>query len=107
MKVSTIFAYVIPELRGLSAAQLLKIWGACAPFSRNALYVHLVLLGVCCSLVFNFFLRATDSAIFLPLVGLALGLTVPSNLYFFLVFKDRREQLRQFLEENWAEFHPQ
>ena len=41
------------------------------------------------------------------LFALLVGLTIPSNLYFLIVFNNRRQVLRQFIEENWEEFKPQ
>ena len=105
MKASNFFAYSIPELRRLSGAQLLKIWAACAPYSRNWLYLHCILVLACCSLIFNLALRLSDSLI-LILFGLVVALTVPANIYFFLLFKDRRQELRQYIEQNWSEFRP-
>ncbi len=105
MKASNFFAYSIPELRRLTGAQLLKIWEACAPYSRNWLYLHCLLVLGCCSLIFNLALHLSDSLI-LILFGLAVALTVPANIYFFLLFKDRRHELRQYIEQNWSEFRP-
>jgi len=103
MKISTLFAAFVPELRKLSGAQLLKIWSACAPWSRNWIYLHLVLLLACCSVIFNLIIRVNASP-FAMLFGLALGLTIPANIYFFFVFSGRRDALRQFILENWEEF---
>jgi hypothetical protein len=105
VKASNFFAYSIPELRRLTGAQLLKIWGACAPYSRNWLYLHCILVLACCSLIFNLALRWSDSLI-LILFALGVALTVPANIYFFLLFKDRRQELRQYIEQNWSEFRP-
>src|SRR5205085_2562456 len=54
MKISTFFACFVPELRKLSAGQLMKIWSACAPCSQNWVYLHLLLVLACCSLIFSF-----------------------------------------------------
>jgi len=105
MNISTFFAYLIPELRKLSGPKLLRIWTACAPWSQNWVYFHLVLLLACCSLIFNLTIRINASFAAM-LFGLALGLAIPSNLYFFLVFNGRRGALRQYIEENWEEFRP-
>ena len=53
MKISSLFAWFIPELRKKSGDQLLKIWSACSPYSRNMIYLHLVLLLACSSAIFN------------------------------------------------------
>lgn len=105
MKIGSLLAFTIPELRRLSGAQLVKIWGACAPFSRNALYVHLLLLLASCSLIFNLFLRLRGP-FYVDLIGLALGTLLPSNVYFHVVFNSRRAILRTFIEEHWEEFRP-
>ena len=106
MKISSFFAYFIPELRKLSGAQLMKIWGACAPCSQNWVYLHLVLVLVCCSLIFNLIIHVNASPLAM-LFALLVGLTIPSNLYFLIVFNNRRQVLRQFIEENWEEFKRQ
>ena len=106
MKISTFFACLIPELRKLSGPQFMKIWSACAPCSRNWLYFHLLLLLACCSLIFNVIIRVNASPVAM-LLGLALGLALPANIYFFVVFNRRRQALRQYIEENWEEFRPQ
>ncbi len=106
MKISTFVAYFVPELRKLSGGQLMKIWGACAPYSQNWIYFHLVLLLVCCSIIFNVIIRLNASPLAMAF-GLAAGLTIPANIYFFAVFNTRREALRQYIQENWEEFRPQ
>jgi len=87
----------------MSAAQLLKVWAACTPFSRNAIYVHIVVLMACASVIFNAAMRLSDSFL-LDFIGLILGLLLPPNLYFHFVFKDRRPAIRQFVQENQDEF---
>ena len=106
MKISTFFAGFVPELRRLTGAQLLKIWIACAPWSQNLIYLHLVLLLACCSLIFNLIIRVNAS---LPAMVFALvaGLSIPSNIYFFAVFNGRRAALRQYIDEHWEEFRPE
>ena len=106
MRISTFFAYFVPELRRLSGAQLMRIWGACAPWSQNWVYLHLLLLLACCSLIFNLIISWSASP-FAMAFGLAAGLTIPANVYFFAVFSNRRPALRQYIEENWEEFRPQ
>src|SRR5207249_1882094 len=106
MKISTFFAAFVPELRRLSGAQLLKIWSACAPCSRNWVYLHLVLILACCSVIFNLTIRV-NASLFAMLFGLAAGLIIPANLYFYIVFNRRRDALRQFILENWEEFRPE
>lgn len=106
MKIAGLFALGIPELRRMTGPQLFKVWSACAPFSRNAIYLHMVLLLMCASGIFNSAMRLSDSFL-LDLVGLVLGLLLPPNLYFLAVFKDRRPAIRQFIQENWEEFRPE
>ena len=36
---------------------MMKIWIACAPWSQNVIYLHLLLLLACCSLIFNLVIR--------------------------------------------------
>ena len=105
MRIGTWFACSIPELRRLTGAQLTKVWGACSPFSRNAIYVHLILLLAACSLIFNLFLRLRGP-LYLDLIGLTLGSIVPANLYFHAVFKSRRDVIRKFIEDHRDEFTP-
>jgi len=106
MKISTFFAYFVPELRKLSGGQLMKIWGACAPYSQNLVYLHLVLLLACCSVIFNIIIRVNASPLAMAL-ALVAGLTIPANIYFFAVFGSRRQVLRQYIEEHWEEFRPE
>jgi hypothetical protein len=103
MKISSLFAWFIPELRNLTGAQLLKVWGGCAPYSRNTIYLHFILLLGCCSVIFNLAMRLRGPFL-LDILGLLLGLTVPANTYFYIVFKDRRAAIRQFIEQNQEEF---
>src|SRR5438094_73434 len=77
MKISTFFAAFVPELRKLSGAQLLKIWSACAPCSRNWVYLHLVLILACCSVIFNLTIRV-NASLFAMLFGLV---NIPVGLY--------------------------
>jgi hypothetical protein len=109
MKLGTLFAWSVPELRKLTGAQLLNVWGACTEYSRLKIYVHIILLMACCSLIFNLALRvrgSTSVEFFVSLLGLLIGLTVPSNIYFYNVFTPRRAALRQYLQEHWEEFNP-
>src|SRR5438445_7689936 len=101
MKISTFFACLVPELRKLSGPQLMKIWAACAPCSKNWVYLHLLVILACCSLIFNLIQNGSLVSI---LIGLLAGLTIPANIYFFAVFNNRRQMLRQYLEANWEEF---
>jgi hypothetical protein len=108
MKLGTLFAWSVPELRKLTGAQLLNVWGACTPFSRPKIYLHLILLMACCSLIFNLAMRVRGPTLvefFVSTLGLAFGLTVPSNVYFYNVFNSRRAALRRFIEEHWEEFN--
>ncbi|HXJ55620.1 MAG TPA: hypothetical protein VNU68_03050 [Verrucomicrobiae bacterium] len=106
MKLAGFFAFTIPELRRLNGAQLLKVWSGCTPFSRPKIYLHIVLLMACASVLFNTAMRLSESFL-LDLVGLIIGLSVPPNIYFHFVFKDRRAAIREFIQENWDEFKPQ
>ncbi len=105
MKTGALFGWFVPELRKLNGSQLLKVWGGCTSYSRNAIYLHCVLLLACCSVIFNFSMNVTGS-IFLDLLALIFGLTVPPNLYFAAILGGRREQIRRFVEEHWDEFNP-
>ena len=106
MKVGSIFAGTVPELRKMSGAQLLKVWSACTEYSRNKIYLHMVLLLACSSVIFNTTMRLSGS-LFLDLIGLTVGLVIPPNLYFHAIFKGRRPAIRRFVEENWDEFRPE
>jgi hypothetical protein len=105
MKLSSLLAWPIPELRARTWPQLWAIWTNCLPYSVNIIYVHAVLLLCGCSVIFNLCLRLFDTTFAATLVGLPLGVLIPSNLYFYLVFKDRRAQVRQFVEEHPDEFN--
>jgi|GEM_PF-3980304 hypothetical protein len=104
MKLGAIYGWFVPELRKMNGNQLLKVWGACTSYSRNWIYLHCILLLACCSVIFNLSMRLTGS-IFLDLIALVFGLTVPPNLYFAAVLGGRREQVRRFVEEHWEEFN--
>lgn len=106
MKISSFFAYFVPELRGRSGPQLMKIWSACAPCSQNWVYLHLLLLLACCSLIFNLIIHLNAAPLSM-LFGLVLGLALPSNIYFYAAFSNRRQVLRQYIEQNWEEFKPE
>ncbi len=104
MKIGALFGWFVPELRKLNGSQLLKVWGGCTSYSRNAIYLHCVLLLACCSVIFNLAMHASDS-FFLYLIALLFGLMVPPNLYFAAILGGRREQIRRFVEEHWDEFN--
>ena len=109
MKLGTLFAWSVPELRKMTGAQLLNVWSACTPHSRLKIYLHIILLMACCSAIFNLAMRVRGSTFiefFVSMLGLAIGLTVPSNIYFYNVFTPRRAAIRQFIEENREEFNP-
>ena len=53
MKIGALFGWFVPELRKMNGSQLLKVWGGCTPYSRNAIYFHCILLLACCSVIFN------------------------------------------------------
>ena len=84
----------------------MKIWSACAPCSKNWVYLHLLIILACCSVIFNLTIRVNASLLAM-LFGLALGATIPANIYFFTVFNSRRQVLRKYIEENWEEFRPE
>ena len=85
--------------------QLLSVWGGSTGWSRNKIHLHILLLLACCSVIFNLTLRL-GGGIFLDLLGLIVGLTVPANIYFAGVLGSRRPQIRKFIEEHRAEFNP-
>ena len=105
MKVGTLFAGFVPELRKMSGVQLLRAWQGGTGYSRNKIYLHCVVLLVCSSALFNTILRVTDS-VFLNLLGWIVAMLLPANIYFPAIFSSRRPQLRRFIEENWDEFRP-
>ena len=105
MKLAGFFALTIPELRRLTGSQFMRVWSACSAYSRGKIYVHLVLLMACASVIFNTAMRLSESVL-LDLVGLCIGLFVPPNIYFHYLFNNRRAQIREFIEENWEEFKP-
>lgn len=103
MKLGILFACLVPELRRMTGNQLLNAWIACSPYSRPKVYLHIILLMASCSLIFNIAMRL-KGPIIVDILGLVIGLTVPSNIYFYNVFNSRRAALRQFIEEHWEEF---
>lgn len=105
MKSGTFFACLVPELRRLTGSQLMLAWQGGTEFSRPKIYLHCVLLLACSSVIFNTVMRLTGSTL-VDLLGLIAGLTLPPNLYFLIVFNNRRPRLREFLEENWETFRP-
>lgn len=104
MKLGTLFAWSVPELRKMTGAQLLNVWSACTDYSRLKIYLHIILLMAACSLIFNLAMWVRGPII-VDILGLAIGLTVPSNVYFYNVFNPRRAAIRQFIQENWEEFN--
>ena len=105
MKLGGFLAMTIPELRKMTGAQLVKVWSGCSPHSRGKIYLHIVLLLACSSVIFNTVMRLSGS-FWLDMIGLAIGLLLPPNIYFHFLFKDRRAENRQFMQENWEEFRP-
>ena len=89
-------------------SQLLRAWSSSTGWSNNKIYLHLVLLLACSSVLFNLTLKVLGGSpfIYLPAVAVTfvLCLAMPLNIYFAAVFNSRRPQLRQFIEENWSEF---
>src|SRR5204863_9855101 len=106
MRLGERVAFTIPELRRMSGGRLLKVWSGYTPYSQNSIYLHIVLLMACGSVIFNAAMRVSDS-FFVDAIGLAIGLTLPPNIYFQQIFKRRRQELRQFIEANWEEFRPE
>jgi len=104
MKMGTFFAWSVPELRKMTGAQLLNVWSACTDYSRLKIYLHIILLMACCSTIFNFAMWLRGPFI-VDVLGLAIGLIVPSNIYFYNVFTPRRAAIRQFIQEHWEEFN--
>ncbi len=104
MKLGNLFAWSVPELRKMTGAQLLNVWANCTDYSRLKIYLHIILLMACCSAIFNFAMWVRGP-ILVDILGLAIGLTVPSNIYFYNVFNARRAVIRQFIEEHWEEFN--
>jgi hypothetical protein len=105
MKISSLLAAAIPELRGKTWEQLINLWSNCAGYSRHKIYFHLVLLFCCCSLIFHLVMYFSDSVLAAMTLGVLLGLLIPPNIYFFLLFKDRRQQIRQYIMDHWDEFN--
>ena len=103
MKIGTLFAWSVPELRKLTGAQLITVWGACTDYSRLKVYFHIILLMAACSLIFNLAMWLRGPII-VDLLGLLIGLTVPSNIYFYKVLNSRRAAIRRYIEENREEF---
>jgi hypothetical protein len=105
MKIAGLLACSVPEVKRMTWGQLLSVWGGCTDWSRNKIYLHLLLLLACCSLIFNLTLRL-NGGLLLDLIGLLAGLMVPVNIYFAAVLGSRRPQIRKFIEEHGAEFNP-
>ncbi len=103
MKLGMLVGWSVPELRRMSGKHLLEAWGVATGFSRMKVHCHAILLMAACSVIFNTFMRLTDS-FFFDFVGLATGLIIPSNVYFYNVLLPRRAALRQYMEENPDEF---
>ena len=104
MKIAGLLAFSVPEVKSLTWGQLLKVWSGCTGWSRDKIYLHLLLLLACCSVLFNLTMRL-GGGMLLDFGGLLIGLTVPPNSYFAAVLGSRRPQIRKFIEEHWAEFN--
>lgn len=104
MKIGSLFGWTVPELRRMNGRQLLEAWAAATGHSRMRTHCYVILLMAACSAIFNTAMRLGDS-IFIDLLGLLLGLTLPSNIYFYNALTSRRAALRQYIEENWNEFN--
>ncbi len=103
MKMGTLIAWSVPEFRKLSGAQLLEVWDGCTEYSRLKIYLHIILLLVCCSAIFNLAMWVNVHFL-VDVLGLALGITVPPNIYFYNVFTPRRSAVRKFIEEHREAF---
>ncbi len=104
MKMGTLFACLVPELRKMSGAQLMNVWHSCTEHSRLKIYLHIILLMACCSAIFNLAMWLRGP-ILVDLLGLIIGIIVPANIYFYNVFTPRRAAIRKFIEEHWDEFN--
>src|SRR5262245_21203773 len=106
MKPTGLLALTIPELRQLTGRQFLSILEGCSSFSRGKIYLHIVLLMACASVIFNTAMRLTEDWK-VDFLGLLIGLLLPPNVYFHCLFNKRRPAIRQFIEEHWDEFRPE
>lgn len=104
MKIAALFAFAVPEVKRMNWGQLLAVWTGCTGWSRDKVYLHLILLLACCSVIFNLTLRL-GGGLLLDLLGLLVGLLVPANIYFAGVLGSRRTEIRKFIEDHWAEFN--
>jgi hypothetical protein len=105
MKIGGLIARTVPELHRMNWSQLLRAWSAATGWTNNKIYIHLLLVLACSSALFNLVLKFMGgNPIFVGLMFL-LCLLLPVNIYFAIVFSNRRTQLRQFIEENWEELN--
>jgi len=104
MKLPGLFAFSVPELKRMSWSQLMAVWTGCTGWSRDKVYLHMVLLLACCSVIFNLTMRLGGGLV-VDLIGLVIGLTLPTNIYFAAVLGSRRPQIRKFIEEHWSDFN--
>ncbi len=99
MKMGTFFAWSVPELRKMTGSQLLNVWSACTDYPRLKIYLHIILLMACCSAIFNLAMWLRGPFI-VDMLGLVVGLILPSNIYFYTVMTPRRAVIRQYVLEN-------
>lgn len=104
MKIGMLFGWSVPELRRMNGGQLLDAWATVTGHSRMRVHLHVILLMACCSAIFNAAMWISDS-FFIYFIGLLLGLTLPSGIYFYNVLNPHRAALRQYIEEHWNEFN--
>jgi hypothetical protein len=104
MKIGMLFAWSVPELRRMNGGQLLDAWATVTGHSRMRVHCYVILLMAGCSAIFNAVLWLGGS-IFVDLFGLLLGLTLPSNIYFYNALNPHRAALRRYIEEHWNEFN--
>ncbi len=73
MKIGGLMARTVPELHRMNWNQLLRAWSASTGWSNNKIYLHLLLVLACSSVLFNLSLRALGGSLFiyLPMVALA------------------------------------
>lgn len=109
MKIGGLIARTVPEMHRMNWNQLLRAWGATTGWSNNKIYLHLLLVLACSSVMFNLVLKFMGGSpfIYFPAVAVMflVCLLLPVNIYFAAVFSSRRPQLRQFIEENWEELN--
>lgn len=104
MKIGMLFGWMVPELRRMNGSQLMDAWATVTGHSRTRIHCYAILLMACCSAIFNVAMWLGNS-IFVDLLGLLVGLTLPSNIYFYNALNPHRAALRRYIEEHWDEFN--